>query len=64
MTSGGYTGAPQAVYYDGNTRVEYQGQVFRPEQLERGDVVRIQAREWNGAWLAERVFVEVNARSR
>ena len=64
LTSGGYSGAPMTVHYDGNTQVEYQGQVFRPDQLESGDVVRIQARQWNGAWLAERVWVEVNARSR
>lgn len=45
--------------YDGRTTVEYQGRMYRPENLQRGDLVRIQARQvGNNQWLAERVMVE------
>lgn len=64
LTRGGYSGAREPVYYDGNTVVEYGGRLYRPEQLERGDVISIQGRRWNDGWLAERIRVEVDARSR
>jgi hypothetical protein len=38
--------------------------MLRPENIERGDVVRIQARQWNNEWLAERIVVETSARER
>ena len=45
--------------YDARTTVEYQGRSFRPENLQRGDLVRIQARQvGNNQWLAERIIVE------
>lgn len=45
--------------YDDRTTVEYQGGNYRPENLERGDLVRVQARQvGNNRWLAERIFVE------
>jgi len=45
--------------YDARTTVEYQGRSFRPENLQRGDIVRIQARQvGNNQWLAERIIVE------
>jgi hypothetical protein len=64
FTSGGYSGATTQVRYDERTAVEYRGQILRPENLERGDVVRIQARQWNNEWLAERIVVETSARGR
>ena len=64
LTRGGYSGAREPVYYDGNTVVEYGGRLYRPEQLERGDVISIQGRRWNDGWLAERIRVEVDVRSR
>lgn len=64
LTRGGYSGAREPVYYDGNTMVEYGGRLYRPEQLERGDVISIQGRRWNDGWLAERIRVEVDVRSR
>lgn len=60
----GYSRATNRVYYDGRTSVEYRGQYLRPEQLERGDVIRVQARPSGNDWLAERIWVEVDARSR
>lgn len=54
----GYGNGSQ-VAYDGRTTVEYQGRNYRPENLQRGDQVRIQARQvGNNQWLAERVIVE------
>ncbi|MDQ3160012.1 MAG: DUF5666 domain-containing protein [Pseudomonadota bacterium] len=45
--------------YDARTTVEYQGRSYRPENLQRGDAVRIQARQvGNNQWLAERITVE------
>lgn len=47
------------VAYDARTTVEYQGRRYRPEDLQRGDTVRIQARRLgNNQWLAERIIVE------
>ncbi|MBJ6984387.1 DUF5666 domain-containing protein [Luteimonas sp. MC1750] len=54
----GYRGGVQ-VAYDGRTTVEYQGRRYRPEDLERGDLVRVQARQLGrDQWLAERIIVE------
>lgn len=57
-SGGGYGGNRMRVRYDERTVVEYQGQRYRPESLERGDVVRIQARQSGNDWLAERILVE------
>jgi hypothetical protein len=64
LTRGGYSGAREQVHYDGNTMVDYGGRLYRPDQLERGDLVRVRARRWNDGWLAERIWVEVDVRSR
>lgn len=49
--------------YDSRTTVEYRGRLYRPEDLDRGDLVRIQARRLgNGEWLAERILVERSVR--
>ena len=55
----GYGGGLQ-VAYDARTTVEYQGRSYRPENLQRGDLVRVQARQvgYNNQWLAERIYVE------
>lgn len=64
LTRGGYSGNHEQVYYDERTRVEYRGQSFRPEQLDPGDVIRVRARQTGRDWLAEHIWVEVDARSR
>lgn len=52
-------GGGMLVAYDGRTTVEYQGRRYRPEDLERGDLVRVQARQLGrDQWLAERIIVE------
>jgi hypothetical protein len=59
LDGGGYGGASSHIAYDGRTTVEYRGRNYRPENLQRGDLVRVQARRVGGGqWLAERVFVE------
>src|SRR5206468_8840943 len=37
MLSSGGSGSSVRVYYDNNTSVSYNGQNYRPEDLERGD---------------------------
>lgn len=59
---GGYNGRREQVRYDNRTVVEYRGRRVRPEQLESGDIVRIQARRSGNGWLAERVVVERSVR--
>lgn len=45
--------------YDARTTVDYEGRSYRPENLQRGDIVRIQARRvGTNQWLAERIYVE------
>lgn len=58
IDSGGVGGTAHVVY-DDRTTVEYRGRRHRPEDLERGDRVAIEARPLaRGQWLAERIFVE------
>lgn len=58
LDGAGYGNNVQLVY-DARTTVEYQGRVYRPENLQRGDIVRVQARQvGSNQWLAERIIVE------
>ena len=61
---GGYGGNRARVRYDERTLVEYQGRRYRPEDLERGDEVRIQARQVGNDLLADRIWVERSVRGR
>ena len=45
------------VYYDENTRVEYEGKVYRPENLERGDQVAVRVDEQGNILVAESMRV-------
>jgi len=57
----GYRNATR-LRFDSRTTVEYQGRSYRPENLERGDQVRVQVRPLgNNEWLAERILVERSA---
>lgn len=64
LTRGGYSGSVERVYFDSRTRFDYRGQPVRPEQLESGDLVRIDGRPSQDGWYAEAVWVTVDARSR
>jgi hypothetical protein len=58
LDGGGYGNVVQ-VYYDARTTVEYRGRTYRPEDLQRGDQVRIQTRRVGGNQrVAERIIVE------
>lgn len=63
LNGAGY-GNDVQVSYDARTTVEYQGRSYRPENLQRGDIVRIQAREVGiNQWRAERIVVERSVRN-
>lgn len=58
LDSGGYGGSIQ-VRYDDRTTAEFERRLIRPEDLQRGDVVRILGRPLgSNEWLAERIIVE------
>lgn len=58
LEDSGYAGATR-ISYDARTIVEYQGRRYPPENLQRGDIIRVQARQAGyGQWLAERIYVE------
>ena len=63
-TRGGYTGGEERVRYDRDTVVEYRGQRYPVDALERGDLVRLQLRRSDQGWVAGRIVVEVSARER
>jgi hypothetical protein len=52
----------QTIYWNDNTRVEYQGQTYRPEDLERGDEISIRGFNDNGRYVAEVITVTRNVR--
>jgi len=57
LDAAGYGGVQ--VRYDHRTTIAYQRRLLRPEDLGRGDTVRIQARRvGNNEWVAERIIVE------
>ena len=58
MGTGGNTAR---VYYDDQTTVSYQGKNYRPQDLERGDQVRIRAGQTGNQLLAESMDVTYNA---
>jgi hypothetical protein len=58
LSSGG--GNTAVVYYDSNTPVEYQGQNYRPEDLERGDQVAVRVDESGNRLIAEEINVTYN----
>jgi hypothetical protein len=54
----GHYGDHERIRYDYRTVVEYRGRRYRPANLERGDIVRIDLRRWGNGWIAERIRVE------
>lgn len=57
MISSG-SGDTVRVYYDDRTPVTYQGQNYRPEDLERGDVVSVRVDESGNSLVAQSMTVE------
>ncbi len=50
------------VYYDNSTVVEYDGRSYKPENLERGDEVRIDVRRSGSRYEADEIQVVENVR--
>ena len=51
-----------SVYYDSNTRVSYQGQTYRPTDLERGDEISVTGANNSGRYIASTITVVRNVR--
>lgn len=55
------SGATARVYYDNDTPVNYQGQVYRPEDLERGDQVAVRVEQSGDRLHADSMTVTYNS---
>lgn len=51
-----------SVYYDNNTRVEYQGSTYNVTDLERGDQITVRGANNNGQYVATVITVTRNVR--
>lgn len=60
--SSGSNGQSVRVYYDNQTAVSYQGQSYRPADLERGDQVTVRVDQSNNRLMASSMEVTYNAR--
>jgi hypothetical protein len=54
--------AGSTIYYDSNTVVEYRGNRYRVEDLERGDEISVVGSNRSGRYVAERITVTRNVR--
>jgi hypothetical protein len=63
MLSSGGSGNSVRVYYDNSTAVDYQGQSYRPEDLERGDQVDVRVNQNGNQLYATSMSVVYNART-
>ena len=61
MLSSGGTGSDVRVYYDNNTRVVYNGQSYRPQDLDRGDQVDVRVTQSGNKLLADNIDVTYNS---
>lgn len=48
---------PVTVYYDANTRVDFQGRSYKPEDLERDDVVEVRTHSSGSQVIADQIIV-------
>lgn len=62
-SSGSYGSDLVTVYYDSGTRVEFRGQTYGPENLERGDEVTMAVRDVGGRLTADQIQVVNDVRS-
>lgn len=63
LSSGGSSGNAVRVYYDNQTSVQYQGQTYRPEDLERGDQVDVVVKQSGNNLIATSMSVLSNVRT-
>lgn len=65
FTTGGTSGTNVVtVHYDADTRVRYEGRLYGPEHLERGDVVDVEVTDTGNRLLAEQIDVVSDSRAR
>ena len=57
LSNSGSSGSALRVYYDNQTEVQYQGQDFRPTDLENGDEVEVRVMESGSQLMADHVTV-------
>jgi hypothetical protein len=57
LSNSGSSGSTVRVYFDNQTSIQYQGQGYRPEDLERGDDVEVRVNESSNQLVAETVTV-------
>jgi len=65
FNTGSSTGSVSVIKYDANTNVEYNGQLYQPTNLERGDIIEVQVQNTGSTtFLANRITVvrDVNLR--
>ena len=60
-TNGGYGANSVRVYFDRDTTVNYNGQSYRPENLDRGDQVDVRVRQSGNNLYADSMTVTYNA---
>jgi hypothetical protein len=58
----GRSGSSVRVYYDNRTSLNYQGQSYRPDQLERGDEVTVNVDQSGNQLIAQSMDVTYNTR--
>jgi hypothetical protein len=58
----GRSGSSVRVYYDNRTSLNYQGQAYRPDQLERGDEVTVNVDQSGNHLIAQTMDVTYNTR--
>ncbi len=57
------SGRVTTLQYSSSARVDYQGQMYSPENLERGDVIEAEVRRGSGSqWMADRIYLVRNVR--
>ena len=52
------------LHYDADTRVEFEGRNYEPENLERGDEIEVEVSDLGSRLLAEEIVVVADARER
>jgi len=61
LTTGGTNGSTVRVYFDSNTPVTYQGQNYRPQDLDRGDEIDVRVTQSGSRLTADSMMVTYNA---
>lgn len=63
FSTGGHQNDVVVLHYDARTRVLYDGNYYKPENLERGDEILVDAELISNRWVAEDIEVVENVRN-